>query len=95
MTAGLQTFNADGTIALDATFGVPKFLKVIPIPNGASQGNEYIPEWEIQQPWFVAITTTIQTPLYSPPKVWVEGAYLKWNKLRTTPAGQAIIVGHR
>lgn len=95
MTAGLQTFNEDGTLALDATFGVPKFIQLIPIPDGINQGNVYIALWETQQPWFVAVTTTIQTPLYTPPKVWVEGAYLKWDKKQATPAGQAIIVGHR
>lgn len=95
MTAGLQLFNADGTISLDATYGIPKFIQVIDIPNGVNQGSVHIPLWETQQPWYVAITTTVQTPLYSPPKVWAEGAYIKWDKRQVTAAGQAIIVGHR
>lgn len=95
MAAGLQTFNADGTLALDATYGVPKFIQLIQIPNRPNQGSVHIPLWETQQPWYIAVTTTVQTPLYTPPKVWVEGAYIKWDKKQTTPAGQAIIVGHR
>lgn len=95
MAAGLQLFDANGDISLDATYGVPKFIQVIPIPNAANQGSVYIPLWETQQPWFVAMTSITQSPLYTPPKVWADGAYIKWDKRQTTPAGQAIIVGHR
>lgn len=93
MAAGLQTFDEGGALALDATFGVPKFIQLIPLTGDTEGGSAYIPLWETQQPWFVAITATIQSPLFTPPKVWVEGAYIKWDKRQR--GGQAIIVGHR
>lgn len=94
MTAGLQTFNEDGTLALDATYSVPKFIQVIPLSNSVSNGRVYIPLWETQQPWFVALTSSIETPLYAPPTIYADGAYIVWDKRRQAP-NQSILVGHR
>lgn len=93
MAAGLQLFDDTGTLSLDATFSIPKFIGTI-MTNGPGSGRVYIPLWETQQPWFVAMTNGIKTPNAAQPTVYADGAYLVWDR-RYFGVQMPIIYGHR
>lgn len=95
MTAGLQLFDTDGSLSLDATFSLPKYIGIV-MTQSASSGRVYIPLWETQQPWFVAMTSPVSTPNAPIGKVSVDGAYLVWSRVSSAAWGNLpIIVGHR
>jgi len=93
MTAGLQLFNSDGSLSLDATYSIPKFIGTI-ITTGPGSGRVYVPLWETQQPWFVSLTNGLKTPNASQPKVYADGAYLVWERL-IFGVDMPVMYGHR
>lgn len=82
MPAGLQLFYDDGTLNLDTSTGIPRYLGVT---DFAWSGEIIVPEWATQRPWFIVSAQTYST---SPLRVdrtvaYADGTRLIWSSRQT------------
>lgn len=78
MPAGLQLFYPDGSINIDTSTGIPRYLGVTAY---AWSGQITVPEWATQRPWFI-VTSDVWTT--SPLRVdrtvaYAQGTSLIWS----------------
>ena len=87
MPAGIQLFHADGSINVDTSTGIPRYLGVT---DPAWSGSINVPEWATQRPWIVVHRDSItRSPLnVDYLTVSVSGTTLTWNCPPTSAVGQ-------
>lgn len=59
MQAGLQTFYADGTVDIDTSTGLPRYLGTTP---SLWSGSITVAEWAENRPWFIISGGFVNNP---------------------------------
>lgn len=78
MPAGLQLFYPDGSVNLDTSTGIPRYLGTT--PSGIWSGEIVVPEWNTQRPWYNIVRDIVgSSPLrVDNVTVTVTGNRLSW-----------------
>lgn len=87
MPQGLQVFRADGTLALDITARIPKFLGVATLDGSAQSGRIKNDDLKSGDLWYLIITLNYPQPdlvqdnntKYETPTITKEEGYLVWS----------------
>ncbi len=90
MQAGLQTFYADGTLNIDTSTGIPRFLGITP---SVFSGSVQVPEWATSRPWFVILKDQIGGPhQINPTHTTITGTTLAWSQAYHSQWGPPTII---
>lgn len=86
MPAGLQLFHKDGSIDIDTSTGIPRYLGTTP---SVYSGSIIVPEWETQRPWFVIVRDIYgRSPLNIDYFTMdISGTKLSWNLIPSAAYG--------
>lgn len=87
MPQGLQVFRKDGTLSLDITNRIPKFLGVATIDGSSQSGRIQNDELKNGDLWYLIITLNYPRPdmvkdnnaKYETPTITKEDGYLVWS----------------
>ena len=85
MTQGFQTFNSDGSVDVDVTSSLPKYLGSFTIDGSAQSGSVYNADLQEGRLWYLFVAANITDTSYASvtswvkPTVWKDGNYVKWS----------------